>query len=62
MTILVLNILKAMEILSAFHSRVMKMRVVVMIYLINKGIILRPIANYGMPEFLRVSIGTEDEK
>jgi len=30
-------------------------------YLLNKGIILRPIANYGMPEFLRVSIGTEDE-
>ena len=29
--------------------------------LLNKGIILRPIANYGMPEFLRVSIGTEDE-
>lgn len=26
-------------------------------YLLNKGIILRPIANYGMPEFLRVSIG-----
>ena len=30
-------------------------------YLLNKGIILRPISNYGMPDFLRVSIGTEEE-
>jgi histidinol-phosphate aminotransferase len=30
-------------------------------YLLNKGIILRPISNYGMPEFLRVSIGTKKE-
>lgn len=30
-------------------------------YLLKKGIILRPISNYGMPKFLRVSIGTPKE-
>lgn len=30
-------------------------------YLLNKGIILRQISNYGMPMYLRVSIGTERE-
>jgi histidinol-phosphate aminotransferase len=29
--------------------------------LLRKGIIVRPIANYGMPEFVRVTIGTEAE-
>ena len=29
--------------------------------LLNQGFILRPIANYGMPNYLRVSIGLESE-
>ncbi len=29
--------------------------------LLELGIIVRPVANYGMPEYLRVSIGTEQE-
>ena len=30
-------------------------------HLLNNGVIVRPIANYGLPEFLRVSVGLEDE-
>ena len=29
--------------------------------LLGKGVIVRPVANYGMPEYLRVSIGLETE-
>jgi histidinol-phosphate aminotransferase len=29
--------------------------------LLRRGVIVRPIANYGMPNHLRVSIGLEDE-
>lgn len=29
--------------------------------LLKKGVIVRPVANYGMPQFLRVSIGLEHE-
>ena len=29
--------------------------------LLRKGIIVRPVANYGMPEFVRVTIGTQTE-
>ncbi|MCG8324962.1 MAG: histidinol-phosphate transaminase [Thiotrichales bacterium] len=29
--------------------------------LLHEGVIVRPVDNYGMPEFLRVSIGLEDE-
>ena len=29
--------------------------------LLEKGVIVRPVAGYGMPEFLRVSIGTHEE-
>ncbi len=29
--------------------------------LLKKGVIVRPISNYGMPEFLRISIGTKEE-
>lgn len=29
--------------------------------LLRQGVIVRPVANYGLPEWLRVSIGTEDE-
>jgi histidinol-phosphate aminotransferase len=29
--------------------------------LLKKGVIVRPVANYGMPEFLRISIGTKEE-
>ena len=29
--------------------------------LLKKGVIVRPIANYGMPQFVRVTIGTEAE-
>jgi len=29
--------------------------------LLKQGIIVRPVANYEMPEYLRVSIGTESE-
>jgi histidinol-phosphate aminotransferase len=29
--------------------------------LLRKGVIVRPVANYGMPEYLRVSIGLEAE-
>jgi histidinol-phosphate aminotransferase len=29
--------------------------------LLGKGVIVRPVANYGMPEYLRVSIGTMAE-
>ncbi len=29
--------------------------------LLKKGVITRPVANYGMPEHLRISIGTEQE-
>jgi len=30
-------------------------------HLLNNGIIVRPISNYGLPEFLRVSVGLEHE-
>ena len=29
--------------------------------LLRQGVIVRPIANYGLPEWLRISIGTEAE-
>ena len=29
--------------------------------LLNKGVIVRPVSNYGMPNYLRISIGTEQE-
>ncbi len=29
--------------------------------LLQQGVIVRPVANYGMPEFLRVSIGLKEE-
>ena len=29
--------------------------------LLNKGVIVRPVANYGMPNYLRISIGTKQE-
>ncbi len=29
--------------------------------LLQRGIIVRPVANYGIPEFLRISVGTEDQ-
>ena len=29
--------------------------------LLRRGIIVRPVANYGMPEYLRVTVGTADE-
>jgi len=29
--------------------------------LLREGVIVRPVANYEMPEYLRVSIGTEAE-
>ena len=29
--------------------------------LLRRGIIVRPVANYALPEFLRVTIGTADE-
>jgi histidinol-phosphate aminotransferase len=29
--------------------------------LLREGVIVRPVAGYGMPTFLRVSIGTEAE-
>jgi histidinol-phosphate aminotransferase len=29
--------------------------------LLKRGVIVRPVANYGMPEHLRVTVGTEDE-
>jgi len=29
--------------------------------LLQRGIIVRPVANYGMPEFLRISVGTEPQ-
>jgi histidinol-phosphate aminotransferase len=29
--------------------------------LLRQGVIVRPIAGYGMPEWLRVTIGTERE-
>lgn len=29
--------------------------------LLRRGVIVRPVANYGLPQWLRVSIGTEDE-
>ncbi|MEO1885239.1 MAG: aminotransferase class I/II-fold pyridoxal phosphate-dependent enzyme, partial [Methylococcales bacterium] len=29
--------------------------------LLKAGVIVRPIANYGLPNFLRISIGTESE-
>ncbi|MEW6764723.1 MAG: histidinol-phosphate transaminase [Pseudomonadota bacterium] len=29
--------------------------------LLRQGVIVRPVANYGLPDFLRVSIGTEEE-
>lgn len=29
--------------------------------LLHEGVIVRPVANYGMPEHLRISIGTEEE-
>jgi len=30
-------------------------------HLLKNGIILRPIANYKLPEFLRVSVGLKEE-
>jgi histidinol-phosphate aminotransferase len=29
--------------------------------LLREGVIVRPVANYGMPNFLRVTIGTQAE-
>ena len=29
--------------------------------LLEQGIIVRPVANYGMPDFLRISVGTENQ-
>jgi histidinol-phosphate aminotransferase len=29
--------------------------------LLREGVIVRPVANYGMPEYLRISIGTVEE-
>ena len=29
--------------------------------LLHKGVIVRPVANYEMPEYLRITVGTEDE-
>jgi histidinol-phosphate aminotransferase len=29
--------------------------------LLRMGIIIRPLASYGLPELLRVSVGTEEE-
>jgi histidinol-phosphate aminotransferase len=29
--------------------------------LLKEGVIVRPVANYKMPHYLRVTIGTEDE-
>ncbi|TNF86818.1 MAG: histidinol-phosphate transaminase [Gammaproteobacteria bacterium] len=29
--------------------------------LLQRGVIVRPVANYDMPEFLRISVGTEDQ-
>jgi len=29
--------------------------------LMERGIIVRPVANYGLPEFLRISVGTEEQ-
>ena len=29
--------------------------------LLREGVIVRPVANYGLPEFLRVSVGLADE-
>jgi len=29
--------------------------------LLKRGVIVRPVANYGMPEYLRVSVGLEEE-
>ena len=29
--------------------------------LLEHGIIVRPVANYGMPEFLRISVGNSDQ-
>ncbi len=30
-------------------------------YLLKHGVIVRPVANYGLPEYLRISVGTEAE-
>jgi histidinol-phosphate aminotransferase len=30
-------------------------------YLLRQGVIVRPVANYGLPEYLRISVGTESE-
>ncbi len=29
--------------------------------LMQRGVIVRPVANYGLPEFLRISVGTEEQ-
>ena len=29
--------------------------------LLKQGVIVRPVASYGMPEYLRISIGTENQ-
>ena len=29
--------------------------------LLERGVIVRPVANYGMPDYLRISVGTEDQ-
>jgi histidinol-phosphate aminotransferase len=30
-------------------------------FLLRNGVIVRPVANYGLPEYLRITIGTQDE-
>ena len=37
------------------------MLMLLMNFLKSKGIIVRNVANYGLPEYLRISIGAEEE-
>jgi len=30
-------------------------------FLLRNGVIVRPVANYGLPEYLRITVGTEVE-
>jgi histidinol-phosphate aminotransferase len=30
-------------------------------YLLRDGVIVRPVTNYGLPEYLRITVGTEAE-
>ena len=30
-------------------------------FLLRQGVIVRPVANYGLPEYLRISVGTDEE-